>query len=161
MKAVVVYYSLEGNTKKIAEAIQKNVDAALICLKPKKENKGKGLSKYLWGGKSVLMKEMPDLENGAMDLSLYDKVIIGTPIWANHFTPAIRTFLAQSDLSQKKVFAFACHKGSGGAKCFSEIKGMLPQQNLVATASFLEPKDKNMEDIEPELQAFCQKIIQA
>ena len=39
MKVLVVYYSLTGNTKMIAEAIAESIDSEILELKPVKELK--------------------------------------------------------------------------------------------------------------------------
>lgn len=50
MKNLVVYYSLEGNTKLIAKFIAKEIGSDIIELKPKKEFPSSGFRKYVWAG---------------------------------------------------------------------------------------------------------------
>lgn len=76
MKNLVVYYSLESNTKLIAEFIAKEIGADIIELKPKKEFPSSGFRKYLWGGKSVIFKQKPELMNKEIDIRKYDNMII-------------------------------------------------------------------------------------
>lgn len=45
MKKLVVFYSFEGNTKFLAEAIANEIKADILELKPKKEIKTKGFFK--------------------------------------------------------------------------------------------------------------------
>ena len=52
-KVLVVYYSFEGHTKKIAEKISQNLNADILEVKPKNEKKSSGFSKFLWGGSQV------------------------------------------------------------------------------------------------------------
>ena len=61
MKNLVVFYSLEGNTKFIASQIAKKVNADILELKTKKEYPNKGFKKYFWGGRSVLFNQKPEL----------------------------------------------------------------------------------------------------
>ena len=92
MKTLVVYYSLEGNTKFIAETISKTVGADLLELKPIKDISSTWFMKYFWWWRQVMMKEKPELKAFDKDLDKYDLIFIGTPVWAFNYTPAIYTF---------------------------------------------------------------------
>lgn len=80
MKSLVIYYSLEGDTKLIANIIKNELNSDVLELRTKKQYPNKGFKKYLWGGKSVIFKEKPKLLNKYIDISIYDKIFIGTPI---------------------------------------------------------------------------------
>ena len=60
-KILVVYYSLEGNTKLIAEAISEKLSADILRIRPKKDIDSKSRMKYLVGGKQAVTKEKPEL----------------------------------------------------------------------------------------------------
>jgi len=62
MKTIVVYYSMSGNTKYVADLIKKELKCDTLELKPVKEYPSKGFKKFFWGGKSSVMKESPNLE---------------------------------------------------------------------------------------------------
>ena len=79
MKSLVIYYSLEGNTKLIADTIKNELNSDVLELRTKKRYPNKGFKKYLCGGKSVILKEKPKLLNKYIDISIYDKIFIGTP----------------------------------------------------------------------------------
>ena len=85
MKSLVIYYSLEGNTKLIADTIKNELNSDVLELRTKKQYPNKGFKKYLCGGKSVILKEKPKLLNKYIDISIYDKIFIGTPIWAGTY----------------------------------------------------------------------------
>lgn len=87
MSTLIVYFSLDGNTKFIAEKIAETINADIIELKTNKKYPTEGFGKYFWGGKSVIFGEKPKLTNNNIDLNLYDAIIIGTPVWAGSFTP--------------------------------------------------------------------------
>ena len=96
MKTIIVYYSLEGNTEYVANVIAGKLSADVLKLVPKKAYSDKGFSKFFWGGKSAVMAETPELEPYTLDLSEYDQVVIGFPVWAGTFTPPIRTFVKEN-----------------------------------------------------------------
>ncbi|PLX22208.1 flavodoxin [Candidatus Parcubacteria bacterium] len=148
MKSIVVYYSLTENTKFLAKEIAKFVNADLLELKPEKEI-SKGLTKYLWGGKQVFMKEKPKLNKIDKKIENYDQIFIGTPVWAWTFTPPIRTFLSENKIAGKKVYLFASHEGGLG-KTLEDLKKQLENNKQISKIDFYKP----LENIEK-----CKKQI--
>jgi len=49
------------------------------------------------------MKVEPELERRNKNPEHYDVIIIGTPVWAFTYTPAIRTFFSQAKLEGKQI----------------------------------------------------------
>ena len=139
MKTAVIYYSLEGNTDFIAKKIAAKTKGDLIELVPEKAYPRGKVSKFFWGGKSVVFGEKPKLKNAKIDIESYDRIFIGTPIWAGKFTPPIKTFLDTYKISGKDVVLFACHGGGGSDKCFAKMKDILKGNNIVGAYDFLDP----------------------
>lgn len=143
MKKLVVYYSFEGNTKLLSKIIAENLDADILELKPRNEVKRKGFMKYLWGGKSVFMKEKPELEPISINIKEYDVLIIGTPVWAGTFVPSLRTFFDEHDIKNKKIFLFYTHDGGPG-KTLNNMKSELKMNEIVGVKEFVKVS-KNIE----------------
>lgn len=136
MKGLVVFYSLEGHTKFIADTIAKELKCDLLELKPEKEFPKSKFRKYIWGGKSVVFNEKPKLKNEIPDLDKYDTIIIGTPIWASTYAPPINTFISENEISGKNLAFFACHAGGGAKKCFDKLEGVLKGNNIIGAIDF-------------------------
>lgn len=113
MKSLVVYYSLEGNTKAIAKGISEELNCDLLELNPKKQYPKGGFRKFFWGGKSVFFKEKPEIMPINLDLNEYDTIFIGTPIWVGTYAPPIKTFIEDNNLKNKDIAVFVCHGGGG------------------------------------------------
>lgn len=122
MKTLLVYYSYTGNTEIIADMIKEKLECDVVQLKPKnpflEEDYQAIVDKYQSNESS---KECVEIEDINVDLSNYDKVIIGTPVWWYTITPVLREFLKNNDLSQKQVYAFATNAGWLG-RTFKEIE---------------------------------------
>ena len=105
MKACIVYYSMSSNTEYVANKIAEYIGADFVSLIPEVEYPDKGFKKYFWGGKSALMKDKPMLKNYNFDVSKYDVIVFGTPVWASSYTPPLRTFIEEqaSFLKNKKI----------------------------------------------------------
>lgn len=136
MKGLVVFYSLEGHTKFIADIIAKELNYDLLELKPEKEFPKSKFRKYIWGGKSVVFNEKPRLKNEIPNLDKYDTVLIGTPIWASTYAPPINTFISENEISGKNIGIFACHAGGGAKKCFDKLEGILKDNTIIGCIEF-------------------------
>lgn len=145
MRTLIVFFSFEGNTKFISEAIAKTMNADTMELKTSKQYPRKGLGKFFWGGKSVIFGEKPELINDSIDLSCYETILIGTPVWAGSYSPPIKTFIAQYNIQGKGIALFASHGGGGAKKCFAKLKEALPGNEFIGEMAFFEPK-KSPED---------------
>lgn len=157
MKAIVVYFSFEGNTKLIAETVTKTIGSDSVELKTSKNYPTKGLSKFFWGGKSVIFGEKPELLNEWIDLDQYDTIIFGTPVWASSFAPPINSFIEQYTIKGKKIGLFACHGGGGSKKCFEKFKKALDGNTFIGETDFYEPKKKPVESTEKAVE-WAKKI---
>ena len=106
-KKLVVYYSYTGNTKMIAEQIQKKLECDILEIKP--------VVPYSTDYQTVVdeeqnnesAKKTPEIDKIDVDLSKYDEIIIGSPVWWYTIAPVIRTFLKENDLSGKTIKPFA------------------------------------------------------
>ena len=138
MKSIVLYYSFEGNTKLIANTVTDTIGADILRLQLAKELKTKSFIKYLWGGKEVFVKKTPALLPYHFNVNAYDLIFIGTPVWAWNFAPALRTFLTETIIKNKKLALFCCHGGSKG-KIFTRLKTAFEGNDFVGEISFRDP----------------------
>lgn len=159
MKTAIVYYSLNGNTEYVAKEIAGKLGAELIRLTPKKAFPDSGFKKFLWGGKSAMMKEKPELEPYEFDAEKYDRVIFGTPVWASRFTPPLRTFIAENAdaLKGKRFAVFTCFSGGGADKAIARLKELLGA-DFDAELILVDPKDKPSADNAAKIAEFCEKL---
>ena len=158
MKTLIVYYTLEGNTHYAAKKIASQLDADVLRVKPVKTYPRKGFRKFLWGGKSAVMAETPELEPYTFDASAYDRIVFGFPVWAGNVTPPLRTFIKENDFSGKRFAAFACQSGAGAEKAFEKLKAALGIRELDAELVLIDPKTKPDPINEKKISGFCGKL---
>lgn len=132
---LVIYYSFEGNTRFIAEAVAREIKSDVLELKVKNDIKTKSFLKFLWGGKQVLQKKTPELLPLDKNPEDYEIIFIGTPVWAFTFAPALRTFLKDVKLKDKKIALFCTHEGSA-AKTFEDMKKELENNDIISENDF-------------------------
>ena len=75
--------------------------------------------------------ELPAYE-GDIDLSKYDTVFIGGPVWWGTYPQVMFTFFKKhaNDLKGKTVIPFTTHEGSGLANCVEDVKAAFPGANV-------------------------------
>ncbi|HZJ78355.1 MAG TPA: flavodoxin [Clostridia bacterium] len=146
MKSIVIFYSLEGNTKFMANCIAQKLNADLLELKPKNDPPAKGLTKYFLGSISALLRAKPKLVNESVDLNDYDNIIVGSPVWAGNLAPALNTFISQNEIIDKSIVFFTCHGGKISGKCFERFKDCYPNNRFLGEIDFVEPLKTNPDD---------------
>lgn len=124
-KALVAYFSASGTTAKAAKTLAEAADAALFEIRPAVPYTAADLD---WmDTKSRSSVEMRD-ENSrpalaeTTDLTPYDTIFVGFPIWWYVAPTIINSFLEAHDLAGKTVVLFATSGGSGLGKCAARLK---------------------------------------
>ena len=157
MKALIVYYSMGGNTEYAAKKIAKQIEADLLRLEPEKDYPNSGFKKFFWGGKSAVMAEKPKLKSYQFAAEKYDTIVFGFPVWAGNITPPLRTFIEDNSLNAKTYAAFACQSGAGAERAFGKLKDCLGH-DLAKTLILIDPKDKQDPANDLQIDAFCQAL---
>jgi len=73
--------------------------------------------------------ELPPFE-GTVDISKYDVVFIGGPVWWGTYPQVMFTFFKQYDLSGKTIIPFTTHEGSGLGRCVKDVKKAYPKATV-------------------------------
>ena len=159
MKNLVCYYSLEGNTKAVAERIAAEIGADLLRLEPKEDVPREGGRKFLVGGGMATFGKGCELKPYNFDKKTYDRIILGTPVWAGKTVPAMNQFLTENDISDK-VWAVFTLSGSGNdKKCIKQLRKTLP--GIAAVATLYDPhmaKKEQSAQNEGRLVEFIDKL---
>lgn len=74
--------------------------------------------------------ERPEIKD-PIDISDYETIFIGYPIWNSDLPPIINTFLENNDFDGKTVIPFCSHGGSGLARTPSTIADKLSNANVI------------------------------
>ena len=158
MRTAVVYYSMSGNTAAAAKKVAEGIGADLIEIKPEKAFPDKGFKKFLWGGKSAVMAETPKLIPYSFNPEMYDRIVIGFPVWASNVAPPIRTFAAENKeaIREKEIAAFACQGGSGAEKAFKKLLDCFGRDAFAATMILNDPGSET--DKDQAIASFLSKL---
>ena len=158
MKTLIVYYSLEGNTEWAVRRMAEILDADVQRLVPKKTYPDKGFKKFLWGGKSAVMKETPEIEPLETDAKNYDRIIFASPVWAGTFAPPLRTYLQKTQPEGKQYALVLCSSGGGTQKAADQLGVMLCAAQALPVLSLIDPKSRPDAGNEEKIRAFCHQL---
>ena len=79
--------------------------------------------------------ELPPYEGAAPDLTQYDTVFIGGPVWWGTYPQVMFTLFKDINLDGKTVIPFTTHEGSGLASCARDVKKAFPKANVTGEFS--------------------------
>jgi flavodoxin len=134
-KSLVAYFSATGTTEGAANALTKAARADLYRITPAQPYSSRDLN---WNNSSSRSSvEMgddssrPALAQAAPDLSSYDAVFVGFPIWWYMEPRIVDTFLEACDLGGKTVVPFATSGSSGISRAASRMRGLVPQARVL------------------------------
>ncbi|MBO4694287.1 MAG: NAD(P)H-dependent oxidoreductase [Clostridia bacterium] len=128
-KILVTYFSASGVTKKVAENMAKAAGADLFEIAPEQPYTRADLNWMDKQSRSTL--EMKDRScRPAMaatpDISGYDVILVGFPVWWYREPSIIDTFMESADFSGKTVVPFCTSGGSGLGDSAKNIHALAP-----------------------------------
>ncbi|MDG6224467.1 MAG: flavodoxin [Candidatus Thermoplasmatota archaeon] len=131
MKSLVVYTSVSGGTRTIANEIASEIGASLV------EVKGDHLHT---GVEDVRIRTEP----GSVDMEQFDLLFLGTPIWMWNPSPVLMTYLKKLNVKGKRLALFSTSEGDvRGA--MEKLKSELEDNEVISIEDFLNPKLKEEE----------------
>lgn len=130
-KTLVAYFSASGTTKRVAEAIAREMGADAFEITPQECYTAADLN---WSdSNSRSSREMndpacrPALAGELPEVAAYDAVLVGFPIWWYVEPRIVDTFLESYDFSGKTVIPFATSGGSGIGKAEKSLEEHCPK----------------------------------
>ena len=127
-KNLVVYFSVTGNTKALAETIAETTGADIVEIVPETPYTNEDISYN--NDNCRANKEQnddsarPAIANKIENIDEYDTIYLGYPIWWGTMPKIINTFLETYDLSGKTVMPFCTSGGSSIEASVSAIKSI-------------------------------------
>lgn len=126
-KILIAYYSYSGNTKAVAEQIQKATGGEIFEIKPAKAYPASYNECVDQAKKECGEGFKPQLAGALPDVSKYDVVFVGTPNWWGTMAPPVLSFLSARNFAGKTVIPFMTHGGGGVQRCEADICKAAPK----------------------------------
>lgn len=106
MKKLVVYYSKTGIVDEMAKLIAKKSHADLYRIHSLKKYDADMWKAWDQAQEEIANNTMPQLDGELPDISQYDQIIIGGPVWGYSISNPIHAYLNKTDFQGKDISVF-------------------------------------------------------
>jgi flavodoxin len=134
MKSVVVYYSLTGKTRLVAQAIAEALNATPVEIEEKRPIPMPFV--YLSGGFAAFTNRGSKINPVDVDLKQYERIFLGSPMWAYRPPPAVNSFIYQTDFEGRTVIPFFTMGGDDSKKALGNITAKIERRQGKVVGSF-------------------------
>ena len=136
-KILIAYFSASGTTKGVAEKISSAINGDLFEIEPVNKYTKEDLD---WTNKqsrsSIEMNDelsRPGVKNKVENITEYETILIGFPVWWYIAPTIINTFIEENNLSGKNVYVFVTSGGSGSDSSFNNLKSKYANINFISS----------------------------
>ena len=168
-KYLVAYFSLagdnynvgvvkEGNTKLLAGHIANYLKADQFHIVGDNKYPEKYMDRVNQAKKEKTVKLRPNLTSKVDNFAQYDTVFLGYPIWFGKPPMAFYTFLETYDFTNKNVYLFCTHEGSGQAGTFSHIKSILPKAKVSTEGLVMQGSQARTPAAKQEVEKWIKRL---
>lgn len=131
MNTLIAYFSYTGHTKGIAKQLQELTGGTLFEIKPAVPYSEDYDTTERQGRKETRDGYRPSLAEMPADLASYDTILLGTPNWFNTVAPPVASFLADSDMSGKRIALFCTNGGGGLGHTLADIRAICKDSEIL------------------------------
>lgn len=124
-RILVVYYSRSGNTRRVAQALASQLGADIEEIRDTKDRSG--VLGFIIAGSDAARGRLTQLESLRNDPSMYDLVVVGTPVWSGSVSTPIRTYLVQNRARLRAV-AFFCTYNRISYRTFRQMRSICEKE---------------------------------
>ncbi len=128
---LVAYFSRTGTTEGMAELIAQQTNGTLFEIVPETPYSDVYQETVSRHQEERRTDARPAIASQVEDMSQYDVVFIGFPLWSGDAPMIIRTFLESYDLSGKTVIPFATSGGSGISTAQATVRTFCPDSTVL------------------------------
>ncbi len=154
-KVLIVYYSMSGNTDKVANFIKELTGGDVFSIQT--------VENYATADVENIVKKQisdgykPKLANSVSNIEQYDTIFIGSPVWWFSVSLPVMSFLSQYDLKGKKVVPF-CTCGSNYGDFFKQFESACKGAKVLKGIDFISSELTDMDNVKSKLGDWIKEI---
>ena len=127
---LIAYFSWGGNTRGIAEEIQRQTGADLFEIQLTEPYSTDYNTVLEQAQRDQRLQARPELSAHVENMAQYDTIILGYPNWWASIPMPIASFLEEYDFSGKTILPFCSHGGGGLGQSQTAIAKLAPDANM-------------------------------
>jgi flavodoxin len=154
---LIIYYSLTGNTKSIAEKIREKNGGDVFEIGTVRAYPPEYSALTEEAKRELQTGDLPALKKSPPDMSSYDLILVGSPVWWYTVSTPVMSFLRQADFAGKKVSAFCTHEGGIG-KFFPHFKGQAQNAVVLEGLDLYKPRQARKGEVDKALDSWLSKL---
>jgi flavodoxin len=149
-KMLIIYYSHTGNTKYIAKKIREKTGGAVFEIETVKTYPAEYSALTEEAKRELQTGDLPALKKNPPDMSSYDLILVGGPVWWYTVPTPVMSFLRKADFAGKNVSAFCTHEGGIG-KYFPHFKEQAKNAVVLEGLDLYKPRQAGKGEVDKAL----------
>lgn len=146
-KSLIIYYSLSGNTKMVANLLQELVGGDIMEIKTVRPYPEDFHAVVEQAREERRTNFLPPIQPLDFNPQNYDTIYLGFPIWGNTIPQPMATFLSQNNLAGKTIVPFCTHDGYGVGRAFQIVSECCPDAMLLDGFDMLGADARNAQNL--------------
>lgn len=146
-KTLIVYYSFTNNVHTIVSDLQTQIEADVVRVEPAEEGLDYAANNYAIG--SALIQAIrnnpndaasyPEIKPVEVNITDYDRIIVGAPLWWSNMAAPLQTFLFQygSQMEGKSIGLIVSSSSSGISGVETDAKRLIPDGDFLTPSLWI------------------------
>ena len=146
-KTLVVYYSYTNNVERIVDALRTKIDADVLEIEPAEKGLDYAADNYAIGSAQIAAirenpgdaSSYPAIDPVDVNLSDYDCIIVGAPLWWSNMAAPLQTFLFQhgKEMAGKKIGLIVSSASSGISGVEADARRLIPGGDFLSPSLWI------------------------
>lgn len=128
---LIAYFSWSGNTKAVAEEIQKQTGGQLFAITPATPYSETYSVTVAKAKQEQLTNARPKLKTNVEDFDNYKVIFLGYPNWWGSMPMPVATFIESHNWQGKTIIPFYTHGGGGVQNCNEDLRKILKDSSIM------------------------------
>lgn len=152
----------KGNTEIVADMIVEKLGADRFKVEPKNDIYPKDSYKRLT---EIASEELhngarPEIKDVTFDISKYDTIFVGAPVWWGDFPMIMYTLFEKVDMNGKTIVPFSTHGGSGLSGFDNKLKTLYPNATIAKGLAITGTDAQNKKDkVKTEVLKWIDEVV--
>ena len=140
-KAIIIFFSRAGenynvgtvdvgNTEMIVNYLKQVTNITSFKINPETDYPTNYQEMVTLAQNEKSSNARPSIKDPLTDISKYDTILLGYPIWHGDLPNIVMTQLEMLDFEGKTIYPFNTHEGSGKGNSINDIRNLAPKANV-------------------------------